>query len=69
MKLDPFRDIEGRGSVDYVLRTLQQNYLELTQIADQKANIVIGLGVLIFILTPTLQWLNTGHFLPLNGAG
>lgn len=32
----------GRGSADYVLRTAQQNLLQLSAMADQKASVVLG---------------------------
>lgn len=38
-----FASVKSRPSVDYVLRTLQQNNVELIKIDDQKANILIGL--------------------------
>lgn len=34
--------LEGRASVDYVLRTVQQNTLQLSAMADQKASVVLG---------------------------
>ena len=48
-----FRDVKQRSSVDYLLRTQHQNSVLLVQIADQKANILIGLAavVLTMILT------------------
>lgn len=33
---------DGRASVDYVLRTAQQNLLQLSAMADQKASVVLG---------------------------
>ena len=42
----PLSDIdmraEGRQSADYVLRTAQQNLLQLSAMADQKASVVLG---------------------------
>ncbi len=34
--------IKGRPTVDYVLRTVQQNTLQLSAMADQKASVVLG---------------------------
>ena len=34
--------IEGRQTVDHVLRTVQQNTLQLSAMADQKASVVLG---------------------------
>ena len=34
--------LEGRPSIDYVLRTVQQNTLQLSAMADQKASVVLG---------------------------
>jgi hypothetical protein len=47
------KDIEGRATVDYMLRTAQQNQMALTSLADQKANIVLGLTFLLTTLTAT----------------
>ena len=34
--------IDGRQTVDHVLRTVQQNTLQLSAMADQKASVVLG---------------------------
>lgn len=34
--------VNGRASADYVLRTAQQNLLQLSTMADQKASVVLG---------------------------
>ena len=34
--------IQGRQTVDHVLRTVQQNTLQLSAMADQKASVVLG---------------------------
>ncbi|HYN79306.1 MAG TPA: hypothetical protein VES73_16100 [Lamprocystis sp. (in: g-proteobacteria)] len=47
------QDIDGRATVDDMLRTAQQNQLALTGLADQKANIVLGLTFLLTTLTAT----------------
>lgn len=46
-----FAQVEARSSIDYMLRTVQQNFVQLTQLADQKANILIGIGIIIVTLT------------------
>lgn len=48
-----FNSVKPRSSVDYLLRTQHQNSVVLVQVADQKANILIGLAavVLTIILT------------------
>lgn len=47
------QDIEARATVDYMLRTAQQNQMALTSLADQKANIVLGLTFLLTTLSAT----------------
>jgi pycsar effector protein len=47
-----FVGVKARSSVDYVLRTMQQNFTQLSVAADHKANILIGstlvmLGVVV----------------------
>jgi hypothetical protein len=44
-------ELNGRASVDYMLRTVQQNSIQLTMIADQKANILIGIIAICWTLT------------------
>jgi hypothetical protein len=50
--MDPelFKNVHSRPSVDYMLRTQQQNNVLLMQIADQKANILIGLTAIMLTL-------------------
>ncbi|MEM7284829.1 MAG: Pycsar system effector family protein [Actinomycetota bacterium] len=38
----PVDPIAGRQTVDHVLRTVQQNTLQLSAMADQKASVVLG---------------------------
>jgi hypothetical protein len=42
-----FDAVQGRGAVDYLLRTQQQNQVQLLLLADQKANIVLTVTLLI----------------------
>lgn len=42
-----FSDIKHRLSVDYLLRTTQQHHVQLSIMADQKANILIGITLII----------------------
>jgi hypothetical protein len=44
-------ELQGRTSVDHMLRTVQQNSIHLTMIADQKANILIGIIAICWTLT------------------
>lgn len=44
-------ELNGRTSVDHMLRTVQQNSIHLTMIADQKANILIGIIAICWTLT------------------
>lgn len=51
-RVEPFAGVRGRNSVDQALRTVQQNFTQLSTAADNKANIVIGstlvmLGLLV----------------------
>jgi hypothetical protein len=43
----PFDAVQGRSAVDYLLRTQQQNQVQLVLLADQKANIVLTVTLLI----------------------
>lgn len=43
-----FHDIPHRGSVDYVLRTVQQGLVHFSSMADAKANILITVCALLF---------------------
>jgi hypothetical protein len=46
-----FSDVTARGSCDYLLRTLQQNQLQLVVLADQKAGIVLTVSLLMVTFT------------------
>lgn len=54
--------MKGRVSVDQMLRTTQQHHVQLSQMADQKANLLFGIEALIFtilirdILTANLSY-------------
>ncbi len=39
---EAFAAVQQRGSIDYMLRTTQQHHVQLSAMADQKANILIG---------------------------
>lgn len=43
-----FEDMPNRGSVDYVLRTVQQGLVHFSTMADAKANILITVCALLF---------------------
>jgi hypothetical protein len=43
--------VQGRGTVDYLLRTQQQNQIQLVLIADQKANIVLTVALLMITVS------------------
>jgi hypothetical protein len=47
----PFDGVRARGAVDYLLRTQQQNQVQLILLADQKANIVLTLALLMITLS------------------
>ena len=47
------KDIKARNSVDLLLRTTQQNHLELSVMADQKANIIIAFCSVVFSVSLT----------------
>ncbi|MDJ0872006.1 MAG: DUF5706 domain-containing protein [Gammaproteobacteria bacterium] len=40
-------EVEGRSAVDYMLRTAQQNFTQLSIAADQKANILVGSTIIM----------------------
>lgn len=42
----PFDAVQRRGTVDYLLRTQQQNQIQLVLIADQKTNMVLTVALL-----------------------
>ena len=47
------KDVRGRSSVDYMLRTTQQHHVQLSFMADQKANIVIAFSSVVFTVSIT----------------
>jgi hypothetical protein len=47
------REARNHHSAIYLLRTVTQNHIQLTVIADQKANIVIGISLIIFTVLIT----------------
>ena len=47
----PFDGVRARGAVDYLLRTQQQNQVQLILLADQKANIVLTLALLMITVS------------------
>ena len=56
------RGLEGRASVDHMLRTVQQHHIQLSSMADQKANIIIALSSVVFTVSlsqvagPQIVW-------------
>lgn len=48
---DRFAKVEGRVSVDYLLRTAQQHHVQISAMADTKANILITVSSIILTLT------------------
>lgn len=46
--------IKARSSVDYLLRTTQQNLTQYSIMADQKANIILGISLLMFTVLLSL---------------
>lgn len=47
------KDVRGRSSVDYMLRTTQQHHVQLSFMADQKANILIAFSSVVFTVSIT----------------
>lgn len=45
--------ITGRSSVDYMLRTTQQHHVQLSAMADQKANIIVAFSSVVFTVSLT----------------
>lgn len=58
----PFADVRERGSADYLLRTIQQHHVQLSFMADTKANIIITVTSIVMTLAlgrindPLLCW-------------
>ncbi|MGD2020323.1 MAG: DUF5706 domain-containing protein [Thiohalocapsa sp.] len=46
-----FDNVGSRESVNFMLRTVQQNYVQLTLLAEHKANIIVGVTMIVFTLT------------------
>ena len=49
-----FHDVEQRNNVDHLLRTTQQHHIQLSIMADQKANILIGATLVVQTLIITM---------------
>jgi hypothetical protein len=47
----PFRAVPERGSADHLLRLLQQHHVQLSTMADTKANIIITVSSIVLTLT------------------
>lgn len=60
--LSPFAEVHERGSADYLLRTIQQHHVQLSFMADAKANIIITVASIVMTLAlgrvndPLLCW-------------
>lgn len=50
MKTTAFEAVEARPTIDYLLRTTQQNHVQFSMMADLKANILIGASFLMLTL-------------------
>jgi hypothetical protein len=59
-----FTNVRGRGSIDYMLRTTQQHHVQLSTMADQKANILVGVAFLVFTLS--LNYFKRGGQFPIS---
>ncbi len=51
MESDFFKTVHARSSVDYLFRTIHQHHSQLSQMADQKANILIAASFVILSLS------------------
>lgn len=57
-----FDEVKGRNTADYLLRTAQQHHVQLSVMADTKANILITVSSIVLTLSisqfgdPTLRW-------------
>lgn len=57
-----FNEVEGRNTADYLMRTAQQHHVQLSAMADAKANILITVSSIVLTLTisqlsdPVLRW-------------
>ncbi len=45
-----FKEVRARNCVDYMLRNTQQHHVQLSAMADQKANILLGVAAIILTL-------------------
>lgn len=45
-----FKEVKARNCVDYLLRNTQQHHVQLSAMADQKANILLGVAAIILTL-------------------
>lgn len=50
VKTTAFENVRARPTVDYLLRTTQQNHVQFSMMADLKANILIGASFLMLTL-------------------
>ncbi|WP_246057547.1 Pycsar system effector family protein [Leptospira gomenensis] len=60
MQTEYFSNIRSRSSVDYLLRTVHQHHVQLSLMADQKANILIAASFVILSLA--LGFLQRGTY-------
>ncbi|TGL65806.1 Pycsar system effector family protein [Leptospira sarikeiensis] len=51
MESDYFKAVKARSSVDYLFRTVHQHHSQLSQMADQKANILIAASFVMLSLS------------------
>lgn len=57
-----FDEVKGRNTADYLLRTAQQHHVQLSVMADTKANIIITVSSIVLTLAisqlgdPALRW-------------
>ncbi|MGJ4744766.1 Pycsar system effector family protein [Leptospira sp. SA-E8] len=51
MESDYFKTVRARSAVDYLFRTVHQHHSQLSQMADQKANILIAASFVILSLS------------------
>lgn len=46
-----FESIKSRGSVDYLLRTVQQHHVQLSALADTKASLIITISSIVLTIS------------------
>jgi len=56
-----FAEFGSRHSVDYMLRSVQQNFVQLSKLAEQKASILVGAALILIAVT--VNSLNSSQFL------